>query len=108
MSSKQKHPTPDYSRLSELDLLSSICCKIHNASHDVGKEMHLGHSTSVSSNTSTKNIGPLFLKHQATSSVALTPMLDYDDRMLSESQDSTMFVDSESYSGLSDSDPTNA
>ena len=108
MGSQQKYPTPDYSRLSELDLLSSLCCKIHDARHNVGKEMPLGHSTSVSSDTSAENLSPLFIKHLAPYSEALTSMLDNKYRMLSESEDRTMIVDSESYSGIADSDPTNA
>ena len=70
--------------------------------------MPLGHSTSTSSDTWTETLSPLFLKHQALSSVALTPMLDYDDRPPSESEDSTTIFDSESDSRLSDSEPASA
>ena len=57
----------------------------------------MGYSTIISGN----------LKHLSPSSVALTIMLCNNDRTLSESEDSTIIVDSESESGYYDSEPTN-
>jgi hypothetical protein len=80
-------------QLSDLDLLSTLCSKLYSTCPNLQQQFSLGHSTSVYSDASPP---VLFLKHPAPPNGILTNNTIHSEITLSESEESTVIVDSES------------